>query len=111
STLAEAGRRGLRKQMENSIEILQESLAFRMRGAAFDTVDMYVAGHTAACDVRDERGPAATRQDGASPLRESQRRTRMPPNSSTAAEKSAAMHGFEFVKRGALPVSPPSPIK
>src|SRR5207245_3139207 len=36
------------------IDYLELFLVFRMRGVVFDNVDMYVDGHKAASDVRDE---------------------------------------------------------
>src|SRR2546428_13563286 len=42
------------KQMDNRIKLLEEILSFRMQGVEFDNVDMYVDGHKAASDVRDE---------------------------------------------------------
>src|SRR5258708_27364526 len=37
-----------------SIKLLEEILSFRMQGVEFDNGDMYVDGHKAAPDVRDE---------------------------------------------------------
>src|SRR5260370_2284144 len=45
---------GLHKQMDNRIKLLEEILSFRMQGVEFDNGDMYVDGHKAASDVRDE---------------------------------------------------------
>src|SRR5436305_14890653 len=45
---------GFHKQMDNRIKLLEEVLSFRMQGVAFDNGDMYVDGHKAASDVRDE---------------------------------------------------------
>src|SRR5262245_58403387 len=42
------------KQMDNRIKLLEEILSFRMQGVEFDNGDMYVDGHKAASDVRDE---------------------------------------------------------
>src|SRR5688500_19780121 len=42
------------KQMDNRIELLEEILSFRMQGVEFDNGDMYVDGHKAASDGRDE---------------------------------------------------------
>src|SRR5690625_8044524 len=42
------------KQMYNRIKLLEEILSFRMQGVEFDNGDMYVDGHKAASDVRDE---------------------------------------------------------
>src|SRR5205814_3580508 len=38
----------------NRIKLLEEILSFRMQGVEFDNGDMYVDGHKAASDVRDE---------------------------------------------------------
>src|SRR5437867_12606180 len=40
--------------MDNRIKLLEEILSFRMQGVEFDNSDMYVDGHKAASDVRDE---------------------------------------------------------
>src|SRR5437867_4270440 len=40
--------------MDNRIKLLEEILSFRMWGVEFDSGDMYVDGHKAASDVRDE---------------------------------------------------------
>src|SRR5205807_2582252 len=45
---------GFHKQMENRIKLSEEILSFRMQGVEFDNGDMYVDGHKAASDVRDE---------------------------------------------------------
>src|SRR5688572_23457817 len=45
---------GFHKQMDNRIKLLDEILSFRMQGVEFDNGDMYVDGHKAASDVRDE---------------------------------------------------------
>src|SRR5690625_6804044 len=42
------------QQMDNLIKLLEEILSFRMQGVEFDNGDMYVDGHKAASDVRDE---------------------------------------------------------
>src|SRR5207247_1679642 len=42
------------KQMDNRIKLLEEILSFHMQGVEFDNGDMYVDGHKAASDVRDE---------------------------------------------------------
>src|SRR5207247_8479628 len=39
---------------DNRIKLLEEILSFRMQGVEFDNGDMYVDGHKAASDVRDE---------------------------------------------------------
>src|SRR5438132_7213925 len=48
---------GFHKQMDNRIKLLEEILSFRMQGVEFDNGDMYVDGHKAASDVRDEKQP------------------------------------------------------
>src|SRR2546423_13895424 len=45
---------GFHKQMDNRIKLLEEILSFRMQGVECDNGDMYVDGHKAASDVRDE---------------------------------------------------------
>src|SRR5437588_11360741 len=47
-------RSGFHKQMDNRIKLLEEILSFRMQGVEFDNGDMYVDGHKAASDLRDE---------------------------------------------------------
>src|SRR5205085_9694752 len=42
------------KQMDNRIKLLEEILSFRMQRVELDNGDMYVDGHKAASDVRDE---------------------------------------------------------
>src|SRR5205823_1909497 len=54
STLSQSPMLGLHKQMDNRIKLLEEILSFRMQGVEFDNGDMYVDGHKAASDVRDE---------------------------------------------------------
>src|SRR3546814_9915050 len=54
STLSQSPMRGFHKQMDNRIKLLEEILSFRMQGVEFDNGDMYVDGHKAASDVRDE---------------------------------------------------------
>src|SRR5262249_57553896 len=46
--------RGLHEQMDKRIKLLEGILSFRMQGVEFDNGDMYVDGHKAASDVRDE---------------------------------------------------------
>src|SRR2546426_9828033 len=53
-TLSHAPMRGFHKQMDNRIKLLEEILSFRMQGVECDNGDMYVDGHKAASDVRDE---------------------------------------------------------
>src|SRR5499427_3727354 len=54
STLSQPPLLGFHKQMDNRIKLLEEILSFRMQGVEFDNGDMYVDGHKAASDVRDE---------------------------------------------------------
>src|SRR5205814_9444190 len=54
STLSQSPMLGFHKQMDNRIKLLEEILSFRMQGVEFDNGDMYVHGHRAASDVRDE---------------------------------------------------------
>src|SRR5437588_840264 len=54
STLSQSPMLGFHKQMDNRIKLLEEILSFRMQGVEFDNGDMYVGGHKAASDVRDE---------------------------------------------------------
>src|SRR4051812_49669329 len=54
STLCQSPMLGFHKQMDNRIKLLEEILSFRMQGVEFDNGDMYVDGHKAASDVRDE---------------------------------------------------------
>src|SRR5690606_36800051 len=54
STLSESPMLGFHKHMDNRIKLLAEILSFRMQGVAFDNGDMYIDGHKAASDVRDE---------------------------------------------------------
>src|SRR4051812_12264791 len=54
STLFQSPMLGFHKQMDNRIKLLEEILSFRMQGVEFDNGDMYVDGHKAASDVRDE---------------------------------------------------------
>src|SRR4051812_19643156 len=54
STISQSPMLGFHKQMDNRIKLLEEILSFRMQGVEFDNGDMYVDGHKAASDVRDE---------------------------------------------------------
>src|SRR2546430_2442381 len=54
STHSQSPMLGFHKQMDNRIKLLEEILSFRMQGVEFDNGDMYVDGHKAASDVRDE---------------------------------------------------------
>src|SRR2546421_190593 len=42
------------KQMHTHSKLLEEILSFRRQGVEFEKGDMYVDGHKAASDVRDE---------------------------------------------------------
>src|SRR6266702_658327 len=54
STLFQSPMIGFHKQMDNRIKLLEEILSVRMQAVGFDNGDMYVDGHKAASDVRDE---------------------------------------------------------
>src|SRR5690554_155097 len=54
SIISQSPMLGFHKQMDNRIKLLEEILSFRMQGVEFDNGDMYVDGHKAASDVRDE---------------------------------------------------------
>src|SRR5437867_6800583 len=54
STLSQSPMLSFHKQIDNRIKLLEEILSFRMQGVEFDNGDMYVDGHKAASDVRDE---------------------------------------------------------
>src|SRR5947207_1405236 len=54
STLSQSPMVGFHEQMDNPIKLFEEILSFRMQGVDFDNGDMYVDGHKAASDVRDE---------------------------------------------------------
>src|SRR3546814_7259766 len=56
STLSKSPMLGFHKQMDNRIKRLEEILSFRLQGVEFVNVAMYVDGHKAASDVRDEFG-------------------------------------------------------
>src|SRR5256886_14730701 len=45
STLSQSPMLGFHKQMDNRINLLEESLSFRMQGVEVDNCDMYVYGH------------------------------------------------------------------
>src|SRR3989442_14315980 len=53
-TLFQSPMLGFHKQMDNRSKLLEEILSFRMQGVEFDNGVMYVDGHKAASDVRDE---------------------------------------------------------
>src|SRR4051794_30259607 len=48
STLSQSAMPGFHRQMETRIQLLGESLPFRLQGVEFDSGDMYVDGHKAA---------------------------------------------------------------
>src|SRR5437762_13373600 len=52
STLSQSPMLGFHKQMDNRLKLLDEILSFRMQGVEFDSGDMYVDGHEAACGGR-----------------------------------------------------------
>src|SRR5437868_13832500 len=54
STLSQSPMLGYHKEMENRMKLLEQILSCRMQGVEFDNSDMYVDGHKAASDVRDE---------------------------------------------------------
>src|SRR5437763_15719464 len=54
STLSQSPMLGVHKQMDNRIKPLEELLSLRMHGVESDNGDMYVHGHKAASDGRDE---------------------------------------------------------
>src|SRR5688500_5358739 len=54
STLSQSPMLGVHKPMDNRIKLLDYILSLRMQGVEFDNGDMYVDGHKAASDVRDE---------------------------------------------------------
>src|SRR4051794_23916829 len=56
STLSQSPMLGFHKQMGNRIKLLEETLSFRMQGVECDNGDIYVDGHKAASEVRDEVG-------------------------------------------------------
>ena len=54
STLSQSPMLGFHKQLDNLIKLLVVILSFRMQGVEFDNGDIYVDGHKAASEVRDE---------------------------------------------------------
>src|SRR5258708_7927378 len=54
STLSQSPMFGFHKQMGNRIKLLEEIRSFCMQGVEFDSGDVYVHGHKATSDVRDE---------------------------------------------------------
>src|SRR2546427_13231183 len=54
SNLYQSKMLGFHQQMDKRLKLLEEVLAFRIEGVAFDNGDMYVDGHKAAADGRDE---------------------------------------------------------
>src|SRR5436305_15032074 len=60
STLSQSPMRGVHKQMDNRIKLLEEILSFRMQGVEFHNGDMNLDRHSAASDGRDD---SASRTD------------------------------------------------
>src|SRR5690242_15842599 len=54
STLPQPPMLGFPRHTDNLIKLVEEILSFPMQRLAFDNRDMYVDGHNAASDVRDE---------------------------------------------------------
>src|SRR5690606_28615791 len=54
STLSPSPMLGFHNQMDNRIKLLEEVRSFRMQGVEFVHGDVYVDGHKAGSDVRDE---------------------------------------------------------
>src|SRR5437667_920261 len=54
STLSQSPMLGFHNQMVTRIKLLEEILSFRLQAVEFDNGDLYVAGHKAAFDVRDD---------------------------------------------------------
>src|SRR5689334_15644041 len=54
STLSQCPMLCFHKQIDHPIKLLEDILAFQMQGVEVDNGDMYVGGHKAASDVRDE---------------------------------------------------------
>src|SRR2546429_3864706 len=54
STLSQSSMLVFHKQMDNRIKLLEKILSFRIQGVVFDKGDVYVDGHYAASDVRDD---------------------------------------------------------
>src|SRR5688500_3583709 len=54
STRSQSPMPGVHKQMDNRITLSEEILSCRTQGVECDNGDMYVDGHKAASDVRDE---------------------------------------------------------
>src|SRR5258708_35530771 len=54
STLSQSPILGFHKQMEHRIKLLGDILTFRMQGVELDNGGMYVDGHTAASECRDD---------------------------------------------------------
>src|SRR3989454_11003560 len=54
STRSQSPMLGFHMQMDIRITLLEESLSFLMQGVEFDNGDMYVDGHKAASDLRDD---------------------------------------------------------
>src|SRR2546425_1243770 len=54
STLSQFSMLCFHMALDNRIKLVEEILSFRMHGVEFDNGDMYVDGHKAAYDVRDQ---------------------------------------------------------
>src|SRR5438876_1069169 len=54
STLSQSPTLSFHKQMDNRIKLLDEFLSLRMQSVKFNNGDIYVDGHKATSDVRDE---------------------------------------------------------
>src|SRR2546428_10973586 len=54
SNLSQSPLLGFPNEMANRLKLLEELLSFRMQGVEFGNGDMYVDGHKAASDGRDE---------------------------------------------------------
>src|SRR5260370_33735105 len=54
STISQSPMLGFHKQMDIRIKLLVDILSFRMQGVEIDNGAMYVDGHKAASDARDE---------------------------------------------------------
>src|SRR5690625_7601915 len=54
STLSQSPMLGFHTPMDNRIKLLEETMSFRMQGAAIAKREMYVHGHMVPPDVRNE---------------------------------------------------------
>src|SRR5207245_2593372 len=98
STLSQSPMLGFHKQMDNRIKLLEEILSFRMQGVEFDNGDMYVDGHKAASDVRDEFVSVTEKVESiARPRRNGERRRA--PTASISKESPAITGVVEMVIR------------